>query len=39
VSFGFIRYNRDAIAIFEESPQEQTVNLKVADDAALENDN
>jgi hypothetical protein len=30
-----MRYNRDAIAIFEESPQEQTVNLKVADDAAL----
>ena len=36
VSFDFIRSNREAMVIIEDRLPETPVNLKVADDAALE---
>lgn len=39
VSFDFMRHDYEAIAIIEDGLQERTVNLKVADDAGLEQEN
>jgi len=39
VSFDFMCRSRETIPIIEDKLQEKTVNLKVADDAALEQEN